>query len=74
MFQVLRASFPMKGRSLTLYEKIYLESGLNINKAHQNFLDTLESILPERYKLIIFSDAIYRSPWFKVVEEKIGTG
>ena len=70
IFQVLRASIPMKGRSLTLYEKIYPESELNTNKAHQEFLDTLESILPEECKPIIVSDAIYRSPWFKIVEEK----
>jgi len=70
MFQVLRASIPMKGRSLTLYEKIHSESELNTNKAHQEFLDTLESILPEGCKPIIVSDAIYRSPWFKIVEEK----
>lgn len=70
MFQVLRASIPMKGRSLTLYEKIYPESELNTNKAHQEFLDELENILPEACKPIIVSDAIYRSPWFKMVEEK----
>lgn len=70
MFQVLRASIPMKGRSLTLYEKIYPESKLNTNKAHQEFLDTLETILPEGCKPIIVSDAIYRSPWFQIVEEK----
>jgi hypothetical protein len=70
IFQVLRASIPMKGRSLTLYEKIYPESELNTNKAHQEFLDALENILPEGCEPIIVSDAIYRSPWFKIVEEK----
>ena len=70
MFQVLRASIPMKGRSLTLYEKIHPESELNTNKAHQDFLDTLERILPQDCKPIVVSDAIYRSPWFKMVEEK----
>jgi len=70
MFQVLRASIPMKGRSLTVYEKIHPESELNTNKAHQDFLDTLERILPQGCKPIIVSDAIYRSPWFKMVEEK----
>lgn len=72
IFQVLRASIPMKGISLTLYEKIYPESELNTNKAHQEFLDTLESILPEGCEPIIVSDAIYRSPWFKIFKEKNG--
>lgn len=70
MFQVLRASIPMNGRSLTLYEKIHPESELNTNKAHHAFLDTLEQILPEGCMPIIVSDAIYRAPWFKIVEEK----
>ena len=70
MFQVLRASIPMKGRSLTLYEKIHPESELNTNKAHQEFLNELDGILPLGCKPIIVSDAIYRSPWFKMVEEK----
>lgn len=74
MFQVLRASIPMNGRSLTLYEKIHPESELNTNKAHQAFLDTLEQILPEGCMPIIVSDAIYHAPWFKIVEEKIGIG
>jgi len=60
----------MKGRSLTLYDKIYPQSELNTNKALHEFLDALESVLPETCKPIIVSDAIYRSPWFKIVEEK----
>jgi len=68
--QLLRASIPMQGRSLTLYEKVFNERELNTHTAHQLFLNELESILPDGCEPIIVSDAIYRSPWFNLVDEK----
>jgi len=70
IFQVLRASIPMGGRALTLYEKAYPESELNSEAAHQHLLDCLEKCLPVDYQPIILSDAIFRTPWFKAIEEK----
>lgn len=70
LFQVIRASIPMGGRALTLYEKVHSESELNTGKAHQLFLDNLERCLPEGCQPIIISDAIFRVPWFKAVEKK----
>ena len=70
IFQLLRASIPMGGRSLTLYEKTFPESELNTHKAHKDFLDELEMILPDGCQPIIITDAIYRSPWFCAVEAK----
>lgn len=70
LFQVIRASIPMGGRALTIYEKVHHESELNSNIAHQSFLDALECCLPVGCKPIIISDAIFRVPWFKAVEEK----
>jgi len=70
IFQLLRASIPMKGRGLTIYEKVFPESELNTQSAHQQFLNELGSILPEGCEPIIVSDAIYRSPWFKAIEKK----
>lgn len=70
MFQVLRASIPMGGRGLTLYECVHPESELNTGTAHQSFLDKLASVLPEGCQPIIVTDAIYRTPWFKAVEQK----
>lgn len=69
-FQVIRASIPMGGRALTLYEKTHSESELNSNKAHQLFLDDLAQCLPEGCQPIIVADAIFRFPWFKAVEKK----
>lgn len=70
IFQVLRASIPMGGRALTLYEKVYPESELNAEYAHQDLLNNLEQCLPADCQPIILSDAIFKTPWFKAVEEK----
>lgn len=67
IFQLLRASIPMKGRSLTLYEKVFEEADLNTTRAHNQFLDELKGILPPHCQPIIITDAIYRAPWFKQV-------
>ena len=70
IFQVLRASIPMGGRALTLYEKAYPESELNTEAHHQHLLDHLEKCLPAGCQPIILSDAIFRAPWFKAIENK----
>ena len=70
IFQVLRASIPMGGRALTLYEKVYPESELNAEYAHQALLDALAQCLPADCRPIILSDAIFKTPWFKAIEKK----
>lgn len=70
IFQVLRASIPMGGRALTLFEKVYPESELNTETAHQYLLDSLEKCLPVDCQPIILSDAIFKTPWFKAIEQK----
>jgi hypothetical protein len=42
IFQVLRGSIPMGGRARTVYEKVYPESELNTEAAHQYLLDSIE--------------------------------
>ena len=61
-FPVLRASIPMGGRALTLYEKVYPESELNSEKAHIDLLDNLANCLPVDCQPIILSDAIFKTP------------
>ena len=68
IFQLLRVSIPMGGRALTIYEKTYEESELNTGKAHQALLDTIEYCLPEGCRPIILADAIFKTPWFKTIE------
>ncbi len=70
MFQLLRISIPMGGRSLTIYEECFKEKKLNNTQVHNNFLDELEDIIPEGCQPIILSDAIFKTPWFKAIEAK----
>jgi len=70
LFQLLRVSIPMGGRSLTLYEACFEEKKLNNTQVHNTFLDELESLLPEGCQPIILSDAIFKTPWFKAIEAK----
>jgi hypothetical protein len=65
-----RASIATKGRSLVIFEKVFTESELNTQTVHQYFLDKLEGLLPKTCEPILLSDAIYRLPWFKAVEDK----
>jgi len=70
VFQLLRITIPMGGRSLTIYEECFEEKKLNNTQVHDNFLDKLENILPEGCQPIILSDAIFKTPWFKSIEAK----
>ena len=70
IFQVLRASIPIDGRSLVLFETTFSENQLNSPSAHQQVLDGLEQVLPEGATPIIVADAMFRSPWFRQVEQK----
>lgn len=70
IFQVLRASIPMGGRALTLYEMVYPESELNTEAAHQALLDNVERCFPADCQPIILSDAIVKTPLFEAIEEK----
>lgn len=70
LFQLLRVSIPMGGRSLTIYEQCFKEKHLNSSQVHDDFLDELETILPQGCQPIILSDAIFKTPWFKTIEDK----
>jgi hypothetical protein len=66
-FHMIRASIPMNGRTLTLYEEIYPESKKDSRKANQQFLQNLMKLLPKGCCPIIVTDAGFRNPWFKVI-------
>ena len=70
IFQLLRLSIPMGGRSLTVYEQCYEESQLNRTDVHNDFLDNLGDLLPTGCQPIILSDAIFKTQWFKKIESK----
>ena len=68
IFQLLRITIPMGGRSLTIYEECFEEKKLNNTQVHDSFLDELKKILPDGCQPIILSDAIFKTPWFKSIE------
>lgn len=70
IFQLLRITIPMGGRSLTIYEECFGEKKLNNTQVHNHFLDELEKIVPDGCQPIILSDAIFKTPWFKSSEAK----
>lgn len=65
---LLRASVPVEGRALTVYEEVHTLRTKEKPKTHQRFLQTLQKMLAPDCRPIVVSDAGFRTPWFKEVE------
>ena len=65
----LRASIALNGHSVTLYEKSYPLSEQCSKAAHNRFLSDLAAILPADVTPLIVSDAGFKAPWYKQVEQ-----
>jgi hypothetical protein len=65
---LLRASVPVRGRSLTLCEEVHTLKTKEKPKTHLAFLKKLHAMMPKQCRPIIVSDAGFRTPWFKQVE------
>jgi hypothetical protein len=70
--QVLRASLPVKGRTLTLYEEVHPRSKLGNRKVQHAFLDVLKTLLPVTSQPIIIADSGFRVPFYRYVEHTLG--
>lgn len=68
--QLLRASVPIGGRAFTLYEEVHPERLLGSVDVHHRFLKQLAEFVPEGCTPIISTDAGFKVPWFKPVEEQ----
>ena len=68
--QILRATLPIGGRAFTLYEEVHDESDLGSLKAHKAFLRRLAAMIPEGVVPIVTTDAGFKVPWFKPVEQQ----
>ena len=66
-FHFLRASCPVNGRAMTLFEQSYHENEYMKLRVHQSFLTQLKALLPAGCQPIIVTDAGFRCPWFKLV-------
>ncbi len=65
---LLRASVPIAGRSLTLYEAVHTVTSKEKPKVHEHFLQTHQKMRSSHCRPILVTDAGFRTPWFKQVE------
>jgi hypothetical protein len=65
---MIKAAVAVKGRAVSVYEKVYPMKRYNSPKTHREFLFALKSILPDGCRPILVTDAGFRGPWFKAVE------
>lgn len=68
-WQLLRASVALEGRSVTLYEQVHPQSQSASPKVHASFLARLGAMLPVGCVPILITDAGFRGPWFRLVEQ-----
>lgn len=68
-FHLLRASLPVGGRALTIYDEVHPEKKLGNGQIEKRFLKTLKTLLPESCCPIIITDAGYRTPWFNAAQD-----
>jgi len=68
-YHLLRASLPVGGRALTLYDEVHPEKKQGNGKIEKRFLQRLKEILPTSCCPIIITDAGYRTPWFNAVHD-----
>jgi len=68
-YHLLRASLPVGGRALTLYDEVHPEKKQGNGNIEKRFLKRLKELLPDSCCPIIITDAGYRTPWFNVVQD-----
>lgn len=67
-WQVLRASLPVSGRAVTIYEEVHPLRALASPPVHRGFLQHLAQVLPRPTRPILVTDAGFRGTWFRMVE------
>lgn len=65
---LLRASLPVGGRSLTLYEEVHPQKKLGNRAVQQRFLERLAQLLPAHVTPILIADAGFKVPFYRQVE------
>ena len=67
-FHLLRASVPVDGRAMTIYEESHHQQYNGSPRVQARFLRRLKAVLPGHCCPIIVTDAGFRNPWFRAVE------
>ena len=68
-WHLLRAGIVCRGRTLTLYEEVHPQARKSNPQVEAEFLQRLKQLLPQRVCPIIVTDAGFRTPWFRAVED-----
>ena len=68
-FHLLRAAIPVDGRALTIYEESHPQRHDGNPHVQKRFLQALKAILPHACQPIIVTDAGFRTPWFRAVQD-----
>jgi len=66
---LLRASIPVGGRALTVYEEVHPLKAYGNARIQKDFLKTLQQILPPACIPIVITDAGFTGPWFQAVQK-----
>jgi hypothetical protein len=69
-YHFLRASVPVGGRALVIWESTYREKDYTSQKTHRAFIKELKALLPKGCCPIIVTDAGFRCPWFKLIRQQ----
>ena len=54
---------------ITLYNEIHSQKELATEKIHNTFLKNLSYVLPEGKRIVIITDAGFKTPWFQAVSQ-----
>jgi len=68
-YHLLRASIPVGGRALTIYDEVHPQKKQANVQVEARFLARLKTLLPKHCCPIIITDAGYRTPWFNAVTD-----
>ena len=63
--QLLSASLPVGGRTITLYEEVHPDSQLSNRRVQHQFLAHLQELLPAHVTPIVVADSGFRVPFFR---------
>ena len=69
-YHFLRASVPVGGRALVIWESTYHEKDYTSQRTHRRFIKELKALLPKECRPIIVTDAGFRCPWFKLIQKQ----
>ena len=69
-YLLLRASVPVGGRALTLYEQVHPLKKYGNAAVQRAFLDTLQTFIDDKVQPIVVTDAGFIGPWFTEVRAR----